>query len=130
MLTLAGTGISLGFAPSAQAASATRNTMVLLFFRGGMDALNLLVPRTGTNRTEYEAKRPNIQIPTDRLLNLNGPFGIPDTCSDLRGLYSSGDLAFIHSVGMPEGLGSRSHFDSMAMFERGTPGDMSEDQGW
>ncbi len=68
MLTLAGTGISLGFAPSAQAAGATRNAMVLLFFRGGMDALNLLVPRTGVSRTEYEAKRPNIQIPTDRLI--------------------------------------------------------------
>lgn len=129
-LTLAGTGISLGFAPKALAAGATKNCMVLLFFRGGMDALNLLVPRNGVNRSEYESKRPNIQIPTDRLLNLNGPFGVPDTCTGLKSLYDTGDLAFVHSVGMPDGLSSRSHFDSMTMFEMGTPGNTAVESGW
>ncbi|MEM8547084.1 MAG: twin-arginine translocation signal domain-containing protein, partial [Pseudomonadota bacterium] len=129
-MALAGTGVTLGFAPQAFAQSTNNNALVLLFFRGGMDGLNLLVPRTGVNRSEYEAKRQNIRIPLDRIFNLNDAFGIPNTCPDLRDLYGSGDLSFIHSVGMPDGLGSRSHFDSQTMFEKGTPGDTSPQEGW
>lgn len=130
MMTLAGTGLSFSFAPRAMASQVTGNTMVLLFFRGGMDALNLLVPRQGENRTQYESKRPNIRIPTSKLLNLDGQFGLPDTCTGLKQLFDRNELAVIHSVGMPDGLGSRSHFDSQTMFDRGTPGQTSTDSGW
>ena len=130
LLTLAGTGISVGFSPAGVAAPGANNTLVMLFFRGGMDALNFLVPRIGNNREEYESKRPNIKIPTDRLLNLNGNFGIPASCIGLHQLYQNGDMAMLHAVGMPEGLSSRSHFDSMTMFEHGTPGDTSAGLGW
>jgi uncharacterized protein (DUF1501 family) len=131
MLTFAGTGLSIGFSPSGMAApAANNNALVMLFFRGGMDALNFLVPLTGTNRVEYESKRPNIQIPGNLTLNLDGDFGLPATCSGLHSLYQSGDMAMIHAVGMPEGLSSRSHFDSQAMYERGTPGDVTTSLGW
>jgi len=131
MLTLAGTGLTVSFSKRAMAApGTTNNAMVVLFFRGGMDAMNFLVPRNGINRSEYEAKRPNIAIPNNLLYNLNGAFGIPNTCTDLRNLYNSGELALIHSVGMPEGQSSRSHFDSQNMFDLGTPGDTSSDTGW
>ena len=129
MFTLAGTGISLGLSRAAHAASG-KNAMVILFFRGGMDALNLLVPRNGVNRSHYETQRPNIQIPTNRILNLDGEFGFPEQCSALRSLYGDKDLAVIHSVGMPDGLSSRSHFESMAMFELGTPGNTTGNSGW
>lgn len=130
MMTLAGTGISLGFAPgTARAAGATR-CLVMLFFRGGMDAMNFFVPRTGENRSQYEQKRPNIQVPTNRLLNINGTFGIPNSCPELKSLFDSQDLAFIHSVGMPNGQSSRSHFESTTMFEKGTPGNTKESLGW
>ena len=129
MMTLAGTGISLGLSRAAHAASG-KNALVLLFFRGGMDALNLLVPRNGVNRGHYDTHRPYIQIPTNRILNLDGDFGLPEQCGALRGLYGDKDLALIHSVGMPDGLGSRSHFDSQAMFDLGTPGDTSANKGW
>lgn len=130
LLTLAGTGISVGFSPLANSAPGADNTLVMMFFRGGMDALNFLVPSTGINRSEYESKRPNIKIPTNRLLALNGEFGLPASCSGLHQLYQNGEMAMIHAVGMPEGLSSRSHFDSMAMYERGTPGDTSTALGW
>lgn len=130
MLTVAGTGLSMGFAPTAMAAPGGSNALVMLFFRGGMDALNFLVPLSGINRTEYESKRPNIQIPTNLALSLNGDFGLPATCGGLHSLYQSGDMAMIHAVGMPEGLSSRSHFESMAMFERGTPGEATTSLGW
>jgi len=130
MFTVAGTGLSIGFSPQSFAASGSDNALVMLFFRGGMDALNFLVPLTGVNRTEYESKRPNIQIPNNMALSLNGAFGLPEKCTHLHSLYQSGDMAMIHAVGMPEGLSSRSHFDSQAMFEQGTPGDSTGSSGW
>jgi uncharacterized protein (DUF1501 family) len=129
MLTLAGTGISLGLSRKAYASSG-KNALVILFFRGGMDALNLLVPRNGVNRSHYETFRPNIQIPTNRILNLDGAFGLPEQCGALRSLYNDRDLALIHSVGMPDGQSSRSHFESMAMYELGTPGQTTANTGW
>jgi len=131
MFTVAGSGLTVGFSPAGMAASGSdSNALVMLFFRGGMDALNFLVPLSGPNRTEYESKRPNIQIPPNLLLDLDGSFALPASCSGLHDLYQSGDLAMLHAVGMPQGLSSRSHFESMAMFERGTPGDATTALGW
>ena len=130
MLSIAGTGLSVGFSPTSFAGHSNENALVMLFFRGGMDGLNLLLPLTGDNRAEYELKRPNIQIPNDKALSLNGDFGLPATCSHLHSLYQSGDMAMIHAVGMPPGLSSRSHFESTAMFEQGTPGDTTGSSGW
>ncbi|MCF6287985.1 MAG: DUF1501 domain-containing protein [Proteobacteria bacterium] len=128
--TLAGTGITLGIANNKNSTLTNEKSLVHLFFRGGMDALNFLVPRTGVNRDEYEGKRPNIYIPVDLTLNLNGSFGLPDTCGALHQLYQQGKMAMIHAVGMPDGLSSRSHFESQAMFDYGTPGDSAYIDGW
>ncbi len=128
--TLAGSGITIGLTNKKNTSLANQKTLVHLFFRGGMDALNFLIPRTGINRSEYETKRPNIQVPVNLTLNLNGDFGLPSTCSALHQLYQQGNMAMIHSVGMPEGLSSRSHFESQAMFDYGTPGDSLHADGW
>jgi len=128
--TLAGTGITLGINNRGSNNLSNEKSLIHLFFRGGMDAMNFLIPRTGINRTEYESKRPNIQVPVGLTLNLNGSFGIPDTCTELHQLYQQGKMAMIHAVGMPEGLSSRSHFESQAMFDYGTPGDSSYVDGW
>jgi len=127
--TLAGTGITLGINKGASDLSDTKS-LVHLFFRGGMDAMNFLIPRTGVNRSEYEAKRPNIQIPIELIFNLNHAFGIPATCPELNTLYQQGKMAMIHAVGMPIGLSSRSHFESQAMFDYGTPGNSNYIDGW
>ncbi len=129
-LTLAGTGITIGLTTNKTANLANQRAIVQLFFRGGMDALNFLIPRTGINRTEYEAKRPNIKVPLTKILDLNGDFGLPDTCTHLHDLYQQGKMAMIHAVGMPEGLSSRSHFESQAMFDYGTPGNPNYPTGW
>jgi uncharacterized protein (DUF1501 family) len=130
MLSIAGTGLSVGFTPTAFAGHRNENALVMMFFRGGMDGLNFLLPLTGVNRTEYESKRQNINVPNDMALSLDGDFGIPATCPHLHSLYQSGDMAMIHAVGMPPGLSSRSHFESTAMFEQGTPGDTTGSNGW
>lgn len=126
-------GLQLGFAHAALPAGSRGKTLVYLFLRGGIDGLNLVVPRTGTHRTEYEAKRPNIQVPVSgdsAMHNLNGAFGLHGSAGGLKGLYDAGKLAVVHAVGMPEGQGSRSHFDSQEMYELGTPGDLSTTTGW
>ncbi len=126
-------GLQLGLAQAALPKGSRGKTLVYLFLRGGIDGLNLVIPRTGTQRTEYEAKRPNIQVPVsgeNAMHNLNGAFGLHGSATGLKGLYDAGKLAVIHAVGMPEGQGSRSHFDSQEMYELGTPGDLSTTTGW
>ncbi len=123
-------GAKLGFAAVASKSPASRRTLVYLFLRGGIDGLNLVIPRTGVQRTEYENKRPNIVVPTDHMHDLNGAFGLHGSCDGLKSLYDSGRLAFIHAVGMPEGQSSRSHFESQEMYELGTPGNTSTTTGW
>ncbi len=128
--TLAGSGITIGLTNKKRATLANQKALVHLFFRGGMDALNFLIPRTGVNRSEYEIKRPNIQVPVSLTLDLNGSFGLPSTCTEIHQLYQQGKMAMIHAVGMPEGLSSRSHFESQSMFDYGTPGDSLHADGW
>jgi uncharacterized protein (DUF1501 family) len=128
--TLAGTGITLGISNNRGLPLGDEKALIHLFFRGGMDAMNFLIPRTGVNRAEYESKRPNIKIPVNLMLNLNNSFGIPDTCGELHTLYQAGKMAMIHAVGMPADLGSRSHFESQAMYDYGTPGNSSNIDGW
>jgi uncharacterized protein (DUF1501 family) len=133
-IALASSRITLGWAPAAAnatgAAQVAGKTLIVLFFRGGMDGLNWLIPRTGVNRAEYESKRPNLQVPLNKILNLNNDFGLPDAVPELHQRYQNGQLAMVHAVGMPDGLGSRSHFDSQEMFELGTPGSTSIGTGW
>ena len=126
-------GLQMGFAQAALPKGSRGKTLVYLFLRGGYDGLNMVIPRTGIHRTEYEAKRQNIKVPVsgeNAMHNLNGAFGLHGSASGMKALYDSGKLAVIHAVGMPEGLGSRSHFDSQEMYELGTPGDLSTTTGW
>ena len=63
-----GTGRAFGFFdPFATKAGSTREILVHVFLRGGMDGLHLVVPYSGAERTAYEAKRGDLVIPTSRL---------------------------------------------------------------
>ncbi len=128
--TLAGTGITLGINNKGLNDLSNEKCLIHMFFRGGMVALNFLIPRTGVNRTEYEDKRHNIQVPIDMILNLNHAFGLSPQCNELHALYNQGKMAMIHAVGMPIGESSRSHFESQGMFDYGTPGNSSNVDGW
>ncbi len=123
-------GTRLGFSAVQSKSPASKRTLVYLFLRGGMDGLNLVMPRSGGDRTEYLNKRPNIAVPYNQMHDLNGTFGLHGACDGLKSLYDSGKLAFIHAVGMPEGQSSRSHFDSQEMYELGTPGNLATTTGW
>lgn len=102
------------------------DTMVVVFLRGGWDALNVVPPTAGDDRGYYENARPDIKI-TD-LLPLNDQFGLHPALAPLHGLYQQGKMAVIHAVGL--NYDTRSHFDAMEYIELGTPGQKSTTSGW
>ncbi len=104
-----------------------------LFMRGGMDGLNVVPPYSGSNRTNYEILRPNIQVPrsgNNAVIDIGEAFGFHPAASGLRDMYLSGDLAVIHGTGLPQNNVTRSHFDAMKLIELGTPESLLTIDGW
>ncbi|CAN5455863.1 DUF1501 domain-containing protein [soil metagenome] len=109
--------------------------LVVIFLRGGMDGLNFLAPANDPN---YIAARPQELRLVDSgdkaaLPVGNGPAGLDfrlhPKAARLKELYDAKHLAFVHACGLTDG--TRSHFEAMAMMERGAShaaGDRSN--GW
>ena len=105
--------------------------LVVVFLRGGMDGLNVVMPIAGIDRSYYEAARPDLKVPasgTGAALSLNGQFGLHPAAAPLHSLYQDGRLAVVLASGLDEA--NRSHFDAQEYIERGTPGDRTTATGW
>ena len=102
------------------------DTLVVVFLRGGWDALNVIPPIGGDDRGFYEKARPDIKI--SNLLQLNDQFGMHPALEPLHGLYQGGKMAVVHAVGL--NYDTRSHFDAQEFIELGTPGSKSTTSGW
>lgn len=102
------------------------DTLVVIFLRGGWDALNVVPPLQGDDRGFYEKARPNLRI-TD-LLPLNDQFGLHPALAPLHDLYKSGKMGIVHAVGLD--YATRSHFDAQEFIELGTPGSKNTTSGW
>ena len=115
----------------AATAATGKKKMVVLFQRGAMDGLNVVVPFGERN---YYAMRPTIAIPppqngsTDAALDLDGFFGLHPSLQPLQPLFRKGQLAIVQAVGSPDP--TRSHFDAQDFMESGTPGLKATDNGW
>ena len=106
-----------------------QNTLLVLFLRGGADAINILPPLEGDDRGYYEDARPELKIPVADLLPLDGhPFGLHPSASALYDIYNAGDLAIVQAAGMHSD--TRSHFDAQAYMERGAPDQPLPSTGW
>jgi len=130
--TAALAGARLGFLGFARAGdtSPNRETLIVVFLRGGMDGLSLIPPIDGPDRGHYQTARPNIQVPltgANAALALNAQFGMNPATPGLRDLFQAGKLAIIQAVGSS---GSRSHFDAQKFLELGTPGIKATTDGW
>ncbi len=112
-------------------AAAGKRKLVVLFQRGAMDGLNVVVPFAEPN---YYRLRPSIAIPppsgssSDAAIDLNGSFGFHPSLAPLLPLYQQGHLAVIHAAGSPDP--TRSHFDAQDFMESGTPGVKATEAGW
>src|SRR6201996_3518829 len=102
-----------------------KKKMVVLFQRGAMDGLNVVVPFGEPN---YYRMRPSIAIPSplrtaapgSAALDLDGFFGLHPSLDPLLPLFRSNQLAIVQAVGSPDP--TRSHFDAQDFMESGTPG--------
>jgi len=115
----------------AATAAPNKKKMVVLFQRGAMDGLNVVVPFAEPN---YYRLRPTISIPapsrggTEAAIDLDGFFGLHPSLQPLQPLFQSGQLAIVQAVGSPDP--TRSHFDAQDFMESGTPGVKATDDGW
>lgn len=90
------------------------DTLVVLFLRGGADWLSLVSPQGDPN---YAALRPNIKVPANKGIALDGFFAMHPSMDALKPFWDSGQLAFVHAAGSPDP--SRSHFDAEYAIETG-----------
>lgn len=104
------------FASGAKAAATSRDTLVVLSFRGGFDGLSAVVP---AQEAALAGLRPDIAAPTSRLLPLDTSFGLHPALAPLLPLYRAGTLGFVQDVG--QAAATRSHFAAMAEMERAAP---------
>ncbi len=128
-------GLSLmSVGPSAWAAvgdAATQSPkrLVVIFLRGAVDGLNIVVPYADPGyyraRSSIAIARPGSE---GGALDLDGRFGLHPALSSLMPFWQSGKLAFVHASGSNDA--TRSHFDAQDFMESGTPGRKSTPDGW
>ena len=106
-------------------------TLVLLYLRGGMDALHALPPY-GERR--YYELRPTLAVPpTDTeerrgVIRLDGRFGLHPALASLAPLWKTEQLAPVVNVGSPHP--TRSHFDAQDFMDYAAPGLRTVHDGW
>lgn len=107
--------------------------LVVIFLRGGADALNILSP---TADPHYIAARPDalrvtrkedgqgIELRGDTIADVD--FRLHPAAQDLAALFHAGDLSMLHATGLT--TSTRSHFDAESRIERGA--DSAASGGW
>jgi uncharacterized protein (DUF1501 family) len=121
----------IAFADPAQAELFNQDILIVIFLRGGWDALNVVPPIAGPDRSYYQSARVELQVPASGVgaaLNLNGQLGLHPSMAPLHSLYQAGKLAIVHAAGMTSD--TRSHFDAMQYMELGTPDSKTIGSGW
>ncbi|MBT8089401.1 MAG: DUF1501 domain-containing protein [Gammaproteobacteria bacterium] len=79
--------------------------LVCVFMFGGNDSFNMLVPNTEAEYGAYASSRQNLAIPQNDLLEIMpgsstiAAFGLHPSMGGIKGLFDSGDAAFVTNVG-------------------------------
>jgi uncharacterized protein (DUF1501 family) len=111
------------------AASPDSPRLIVVFLRGAVDGLSVVVPY---RETFYYEARPRIALPppgkAGGVLNLDDRFGLHPSLEMLMPLWQQKTLAFVHACGSPDT--TRSHFDAQDYMETGTPGIKFTADGW
>ncbi len=112
-----------------RAATPQRKRLIIVFLRGAVDGLNIVVPY---REAAYYSARPKIAIPNpgqpNGALKLDDTFGLHPALDSIFPLWQQGSLAFVHACGSPDE--TRSHFDAQDYMESGTPGIKKTADGW
>lgn len=123
-------GVALGVAalralPAGAATAPPTDTLVFVFLRGGLDALNTVVPAA---EPRYYTERPTIAVPKASLLALDSSFGMHPSMRPLLPAWLAGDLAFVHATGNYGG--DRSHFVAQDVIDCGVAKPSTARTGW
>jgi uncharacterized protein (DUF1501 family) len=101
----------------------SNDIFVLIFLRGGCDALQFVAPVSDKNYIDARSTDLRINesgkdkgLPLSNALN-NLDFCLNPKANAFKELYDAKKLAIIHSVGLTNG--TRSHFEAMDLIERG-----------
>jgi uncharacterized protein (DUF1501 family) len=122
---------SCGLAPHALARPvvAGGKVLVLVFLRGGMDGLSLVVPH---GEPDYYRLRSSIAVPRpgadDGALDLDGHFGLHPSAASLMPLFRAGLGVAVHAVG--HAGNTRSHFEEQDVWETGVAENTLSSHGW
>jgi uncharacterized protein (DUF1501 family) len=103
-----------GASPEAAAAASATGTVVVVFLRGGMDGLSVLVP---ADDPDLKAARPDLALPGSALLPLARGFGLHPKLKPLHDFWRSGKFTAVPAVSTTDI--SRSHFQAQDCLERG-----------
>jgi len=99
-----------------------RDTLVVVFLRGGIDGLTAVAPY-GDPNLYSPSLRPNIVVrppgEPNGATDLDGFFGLAPAMAPLLPAFQSNQLAIVHATGSPDP--SRSHFDAQLLMEYGIP---------
>lgn len=122
-------GRSATAAMTGEAPSRRSPRLVVVFLRGAIDGLSVVVPY---GDPDYYRARTSIAIPPPGQdgggLDLDGYFALHPALAPLWPCWQAGQLAFVHAAGSPDP--TRSHFDAQDYMESGTPGRKSTADGW
>ncbi len=115
------------YAIAAETAGGKRpaGTVIVLFLRGAVDGLSLVVPHQ--DRSYYKA-RPTLGIPEHKVHDLDGRFGLHPSLGALMPLWHRGELAVVHAAGLVS-TADYSHFNAQAEMENGAD-DPAVGSGW
>jgi uncharacterized protein (DUF1501 family) len=117
------------FAAVSEQPSGPPRRLVVVFMRGAVDGLSVVVPYSDRN---YYSARSSIAIAKPGqdggALDLDGRFGLNPALSMMMPLWQSQRLAFVAAAGSPDT--TRSHFDAQDYMESGTPGRKGTPDGW
>jgi uncharacterized protein (DUF1501 family) len=106
-----------------------KGRLVVVFLRGAVDGLNVVVPYAEPG---YQRARPTIALkPPGQeggVLDLDGRFGLHPALAPLMPWWQSGALGFVHASGSHDP--TRSHFDAQDHMETATPGRKTTPDGW
>src|SRR3954452_22757887 len=100
------------------------NVLVVISLRGGIDGLGMVVPH---GDPAYYTARPTIAVPQNALVAPDSMFGLHPQMQPLEWLFTGGELAAVHAVGLS--VPNRSHFSAMEEVEDADPGSTTR-RGW
>jgi uncharacterized protein (DUF1501 family) len=105
-------------------ATAGGNVLVVVSMRGGIDGMGMVVPHGDPG---YYAARRSIALPAASLVAKDPMFGLHPQMKPLEWMFTGGELAAVHAVGME--VPNRSHFLAMEEVEDADP-TSSVRRGW